>query len=676
MKAWSWLSSSLRRNLWGLALGLTTALLGLTPHAILLEESLGLDLLFALRGARTPPEQVATLAIDRASALDLQAPDDPGQWPRELHAEALRRLKAAGAEIAVFDIVFGEPRDAQDAVLARAMNETGISVLATLLKLKHVQGDAYAEIQESPAPTLGAAALGTGPFLLAQGPETIRFLPWHGEREDQPTLPLLAVQHYLRHAETGSARSAAQEGWSDVLSNRGPRFFDHYGPAGSIRRLSYSRLLRAEAGELPDLRGKVVVVGYAEDFQPETSLQFSPFSWVSSLELTATAIANLLENRAPRPLLGTGGQAAFLFVLGVALGVLARRARMSRCVLVVTLSVAAYTGLAGVLFGLEGLILPLILPLLWLTPLTLLGGLIGNYRRRTREHRQIHAAIRRFIPVEVASRLIHPEGRQDWDGRLCYGICLASDAGQYTALAERTEPMALGQLMNAYYARLFPLVTAHGGRVSDVQGDAMMALWIGAEDDVELHRSALSAALAMQNVIEDFEREHGIHLPLRIGLNCGPMRVGFVGAHEHGEYRAVGDTVNTAARLEALNKVLGTRVLASDWLLYACGDHPSRSLGRFLLAGKTQPVAVREVLPSAVELGTLDNGPEFAQALTLFQDELWEEAWTAFDALADRFPADGPVRFFRDAARARVLNPQAESIVRIDKPLILQHKSI
>lgn len=679
MMAWPRLSAVFRANLLGLALGLSAVLLGLTPELALLEESVGLKLLFALRGPRTPPAQVATLAIDRNSATVLRTPDDPALWPRGLHAEALLRLKAAGAAVVVFDIFFGEPRDAQDAALVQALSEAGNAFLAAMLRLKHVQGLAYMEVLEPPVPALAEAALGHAPFLLAQGVEAKRFLPWHGEHDEHPTLPLLALRRYLDGIppnDADSVRLQAIAGMDRILVQRGPRTFDHYGPAGTIPRLSYARLLSAAIDELPDLRGKIVVLGYAENFQSEESLLFSPYSTVSTMELTATALANLLENRTVRLLFDAWTQAVWLLALGLILGAMARRARMVRYASFIVLGAAIYLGVAVALFGLWGACLPLVLPLFWLAPLALLGRLVANYRRRAREHSQIHAAIRRFIPVDVASRLIHPEGQLDWDGRLCYGICLASDAGQYTALAERTEPMALGALMNAYYARLFPLVTGHGGQVSDVVGDAMMALWLGDECDVELHRRALRAALMMQEAVADFERERGVHLPLRIGLHCGPMRVGFVGAIEHGEYRAVGDTVNTAARLEGLNKLLGTRVLASEWLLAGCGNYPSRALGSFLLAGKSRPVPVHEVLWPDGEFdkpARLSACARFGAALALFQEERWLDAWEAFEALAGEAPEDGPTRFYRDAAWARLQQPESEpteAVIRMEKPIV------
>lgn len=671
----------------------------------MLEETVGLDVLFVLRGPRQPPVQVVTVAIDRETASTFHASDEPSLWPRTLHAELVRRLVGAGAELVAFTVFFNEARPDEDTRLAEAIDEAGNVVLASFLKLKHLQGDAYVEMLVPPVETLASGALGSAPILLAQGAEAIRFLTWHGERQILATWPLMVVNHYLKRRlqmtgdgqapptvpasslrslsiEEESTLRRAVEGLREVTEKREARYFNHYGPAGTLTRLSCRDLLTVESGALPDLRGKIVVVGFGEDFQPDASLQLGPYSALSSLELAATAVANLLENRPVRPLFNGAGQTLLLTVMGMGVGALARRAPILGNLGLILLAGAGYLGLAVLVFARWTYWLPLMLPLFWLVPLGLLSGLLVNYLRHTSEKQRLHTAIQRFIPVEVASRLIHPEGRQDWDGRLRFGVCMACDAGQYTALAERMEPMALGKLMNAYYAALFPIMTGSGGWVSDVVGDAMMAIWVGgSEDDPELRGRALRAALELQKAVDRFEHTYAVRLPLRIGLHCGLMRVGFIGAHDHGEYRAMGDTVNTAARLEGLNKLLGTRILASAAFMEGM-EHLHRPVGSFLLAGKSQPVAVHEVPVALDEAGLLvyrEHTDRFRAALALFERGRWSEAAAAFEELGRKAPDDGPVRFYCEAARMRMRSPQGaggEVSIAVPKPLPAQPKEI
>jgi adenylate cyclase len=85
-------------------------------------------------------------------------------------------------------------------------------------------------------------------------------------------------------------------------------------------------------------------------------------------------------------------------------------------------------------------------------------------------------------------------------------------------------------------------------------------------------------------------------LSTRFGADLGTISLGALGGQEHYEYRAVGDPVNTASRLQELNKKLGTRILVSEALVAGLDEFLVRDLGRFLLRGKTRPVHVFELL--------------------------------------------------------------------------------
>jgi len=706
----------------GIVLGLGAALLSLAPYVSLLEEKIGLGLLFALRGAQRPPAEVVIVDIDRESAERLSVSGNPEQWPHRLHADLIRRLRAAGAELVGFNIFFSASQPQDDAEMAAAMRETGSVVLANYLRLKQLQGDVYVESLEEPPSALAQSALATAPFLLAQGEEADRFLSRYGESGDHPTFPLALFRLFVAKKLGGELAGLAQENDAlplpappllgaalsgasvffseladqieqqpglgerllgrlregalppaqqtflrtviETLAGEKTRYFNHYGAAGAIARIPYHRLLEYRNDELAKhpLRGKIVLVGFDEDFQSDKSdnVFFSPFSVVSSLELAATAVANLLDDSDIRPLFGRWGQFAWLLSWGMLLGWLSSKRLMVGVSGIAALTLG-YLAAAYWLFSAQWLWLPMLLPLLWLAPMGMLSCLFNNYLRRSQENRKIHSVISRFIPEEATGRGENPEGADHWESKLSFGVCLATDAGQYTALAETMKPMELGELMNEYYATLFTPVRRNGGWVSDVTGDAMMAIWTVPTSQTDIRVGALRAALDIRRAVDAFEAKREIKLPIRMGLHCGEMRVGFVGGREHGAYRAVGDTVNTAARLEGLNKLLGTRILVSEPLVENLTGFIVRPMGKFLLAGKSRPVAVHELI-APVEASTRELAGmmvRFAEALALFHAADWQAAAAAFEALARKFPEDGPIRFYRETARANAANPLA-----------------
>jgi len=214
---------------------------------------------------------------------------------------------------------------------------------------------------------------------------------------------------------------------------------------------------------------------------------------------------------------------------------------------------------------------------------------------------------------------------------------------------------------------IFRVVQAHGGEISDTAGDSMVAVWASGKPDAGARLRAARASLAILDAVDGFNRAHAdAPLPTRVGLETGEMLLGNIGGEQRYEYRAVGDIVNTASRIQGLNPLLGTRVLLSATTL-AEVDLPARDVGTFLLRGKRLPVGVFE--PIAAGGCRLDDGSieEFAAALAAFRRGDWQLAQGAFAVLAARFPSDGPSRYYDALSRGMRLDPPASwtGVVRI-----------
>jgi adenylate cyclase len=213
------------------------------------------------------------------------------------------------------------------------------------------------------------------------------------------------------------------------------------------------------------------------------------------------------------------------------------------------------------------------------------------------------------------------------------------------------EPKELGSFMNTYYATVFGPVRQHGGIVQDVVGDAMLALWATAQPHATLREQACLAALAIAGAVEQFKQSSGtMQLPTRVGLHAGSMLLGNIGALDHYEYRAMGDIVNTASRLEGLNKFLGTQILVSADVLHQLEGFLSRELGTFLVAGKSKPLVVHELI---CRLGESNRQQRslcglFAEALGAYRRQEWEEAIEKFSEIisSSSHKEDGPSLFY------------------------------
>lgn len=190
---------------------------------------------------------------------------------------------------------------------------------------------------------------------------------------------------------------------------------------------------------------------------------------------------------------------------------------------------------------------------------------------------------------------------------------LISDLLGYTARAEQSDPAEVMEWLGTYTDRMAQLVESHGGMVNDFLGDGLMASFgvpVPSVTDEEITRDATRAvecALAMGDALEELNenwRRGGLPTArLRVGILTGPAVVGHIGADERMKYATVGNTVNTAARLETHDKTAfeleqsTCRILVGQATLDLVGDRfTTQSIGDHVLKGRGEPVAIYRVL--------------------------------------------------------------------------------
>ena len=250
-------------------------------------------------------------------------------------------------------------------------------------------------------------------------------------------------------------------------------------------------------------------------------------------------------------------------------------------------------GFAHFQFKHHGLWYPLIVPLFFQAPVVFFGAVLWKYFQANRERRNIRTAFGYYLPDDVVNRLAKNMSDIRGGSRVVYGICLFTDAQHYTAFSETMDPEELSSFLNTYYEAIFEPVRKNSGIISDVEGDSMLAIWPTAHPDATARNRACCAALDIVRAVEQFNQPlDDRELPIRIGMHSGYISLGNVGAMDHFEYRPVGDIVNTASRMEGLNKFLSTRILVSAEVLDQLDGFSSRPLGKFILAGKSKPVEV------------------------------------------------------------------------------------
>jgi len=445
------------------------------------------------------------------------------------------------------------------------------------------------------------------------------------------------------------------------------RYLNFYGPPQTITTIPYASLLApagARPGEtaLPDLHGKAVFVGYSERLHPEQLDEFyTVFSQgnglnLSGVEIAATAFANLLEDLpvTPLPLPDFYG---VLLAWGILAGALVHLLSAVPAILAGVGLAILYLGGSHILFNHSALWLPLVVPLGLQLPLALFAALLWHYLDVNRERETIRSAFGLYLPPQVVDELASQRAAGQTSGQLMHGTCLSTDAYEYTRLSETTAPAELGELMNAYYETLFQPVRNHNGIISDVVGDAMLAIWATLQRQPGVQRQAIQAALEISRALDAPAGGALQHcLKTRIGLHSGEILLGSIGAVDHYEYRAVGDIVNTSSRIQGMNSHLGTRILLSTEVLAGVDGLQTRELGSFILSGKSHPVVIHELLGTADDpkaAGRSGYLSRFAEGLAAFRAGEWNTAGSLFTSLLAENNRDGVVRFYLARCQAQ-----------------------
>jgi len=447
-----------------------------------------------------------------------------------------------------------------------------------------------------------------------------------------------------------------------LYSGSGTRLLNLYGPAGTLPSVGYDEVLTASARDnIRRFGGKVVFVGYGETWHPEQMEHFSTvFSRgdgadLSGVEIAATAFSNLLDDRTLREL-PSRDWLALTFLAGFLAFVICHGLGNRVAIFVVLTLGVGYLATASWLFDTRAWWMPVALPLAVALPISSLTAFAWKFWSAHQQRARLRDAFSHFVPKEVVAKLERNVGGLGDSQESIECACVATDAANFTPFAESMPPEELAGFLNRYYGSLFGRVAERGGFVSDVVGDAMVAIW--PDRTADTRRRVLLALLEMRDAVEQFNQASaGNRLKTRFGVDWGRVALTTIGAGAHYEYRAVGDAVNTANRIQDLNKRLGTRILVSDPVLgNAGGEFLLRNLGRYLLRGKTNAVQVHELVGLKVRASAADaeRCGRTAEAVEFLDRGDAQAARVLLTQVREAYPEDGPAAFILESLESNL----------------------
>ncbi len=583
-------------------------------------ENLYQDAWHRLAGKRFDPQHVALVMIDDATLA--RHADTPLAFWTPHFARAIDTLKAVGARLVVLDFIFsGSPE--------LWLSKLGVSDLEHARNHDRDFRTAISQGDVILAGFMVGDGREVGDFTLPT-PDLLLSLPQQDVAGHVGLANLLldadsVVRHYrLRQPIAESVREAglpdhtlaalAVKAATRSLPDDGVRPITYAGPPGTFPFVSFARLLEANAAADPGLRalaGKIVIVGtgYAgmNDVHP------TPYSntigasdqLMSGPEIQANIVETMMSGREMRPaplwaevpgLFLAAWLCAYLLLRhGFSL---ALTAYLAFLVLITFVAYRAFLGATLVdVFQMQAM--PLI---------ALALASAGKLGRTERERKRLNAMFGRYVSGRVMQALLESPDMPALGGARREITVLFSDIRGFTTLSELLAPEEVVELLNQYFQRVCAALLAEEATIDKFIGDAVMAEFGAPLAQPDHADRALRAAIALQRTAQEFagwvrERFPDRQLPdfaVGIGLHTGAAVVGNIGSQWRMEYTAVGDTVNTASRLEGMTKTVGCPILVSRATYEAAQQREDKNFGAWhhlSVKGRSQEVEVVELWP-------------------------------------------------------------------------------
>jgi adenylate cyclase len=493
------------------------------------------DARLSIRGDHAPNPDVVVIGIDpRTISAFGQTP-----LPRSIHARLIDKLHAAGARVIAYDLRFQDKTDPRDdRALIAAVSRARPVVLASY----DPHGKPIPVPADYPHPKqIGAVLASIAVPTDSDG--AVRKLLYAPIK--LRTLPVEAGSIYL-------GNPVSESNFEDNTA-----WVDFPGPAGTVPTYSLVDVLR---GRVPDsaFADKVVIVGPLDPLDKDLFQTPTSDAPMPGPELQADATATVLDGFPLRS--SSDGVNALLLVPMALVAPLVALRRSAVLVLLAALGALIVFLVGAQLAYNSGRIVDVTEPLLGLL-LGTAGALIVHYSMVTRERRRLRNLFSRFVPPDVVNEVVD---RVDDDLRLGGvrrdGTVMFCDLRGFTAFSENLAPETVVEVVNRYLSEMTDAILAHGGTLVSFMGDGIMALFGAPIEQPDHAERALGAAREMLTErlprFNDWLRGRGIGQEFRmgIGLNSGSVMSGNVGSEQRLEYTALGDTTNTAARLEGMTK--------------------------------------------------------------------------------------------------------------------------
>jgi adenylate cyclase len=527
-------------------------------HLLRRSELQTIDARFSIRGNRKPPQNIVFVGIDNATLDELAHTGHRFPYPRRFDAQVIDRLRQAGARTIAIDLEFTERTDERDD-------------LALVEAIERARGKIVLAADQVERGGQARVLFGATPSILREiGARAgdVRLRPEVEVDSDGVTRKIGYAYNDLRSfpvvtAEVTRGRPIPSSEFED-----GTLPIDYVGPPETFKSISYSKVLNGQFNPQA-VKGKTVIVGVSAPILGD--IHATPTTnggQMPGAEIWANGVDTLLSG-APLRFAPGWLDIVLICLLGAIVPLGSLRLRGWRSLLDALALALVFTIAAQLAFN-NGLILSFVYPLLALA-LGTLGTLAVLYMNEALERQRVRDVFSRFVPADVVDEVLASANENLRLGgveRDC--TVLFSDLRGFTSFSESQPAAQVIEVVNHYLNEMTEAILAEGGTLIAYMGDGIMAAFGAPLEQSDHADRALRAAREMVGPrLERFnawiaEQGFGHRFVMGVGLNSGPVMAGNVGSEERVEYTAIGDTTNTASRLEGMTKDSGTMLFVSE----------------------------------------------------------------------------------------------------------------
>ena len=649
------------------------------------------DLFQQLQPRIYQPAPVKILAIDNESLEKIgQFP-----WSRKVIANIVENLTNLGASVIVFDLMFSEKDRTSATEIAKhlsqyptlaaqlAMLPNNDDLLVTAMeKTKVVTGFMLKEsTKNAPLPVLkkgfmikGNSTLSTLPCLsnaisnlpkierAAKGNGTFAYFPDEDgiirkapllmclQNKPYPSITSEALRlfqgknNYTIETSLEGNINKIQIGNLSIHPNSNSEILLHYTHTLASRYIPAWKLLDNKVS-IEEVKDKIIYIGVTASALKD--MRFTPFGYhVPGVEIHAQLTEQLLQNSYLSYFEWTDALNICLLIITWCLFYFfnpkmnaVTLAFFGLVIIVLIISISWY------LFTIEKQFFDPLSPSLFIVLLFIVFILQKQWQTEG-EKRWLREAFGRYISPNRVKYLIENPESLTLGGEYRECSFVMTDLANFTALMEKHPPHECVTMLNHYLDGMIDIAFKYNGTLDRIVGDAVAVIFSAPIIQKNHQQLALKCALAMDEYAMQFAKDKGdkgIKFGItRIGVCSGKVLVGNFGGEHMFDYRALGDPINTASRLESVNKQLGTRLCVADSTIGDCKNFKSRPVGWLVLKGKQEKIKAFELLTEEQF-----NNP-LVQAYLLAYQKMEQETVDAvdeFSKLAAKYPNDPLINY-------------------------------